>query len=238
MNIIEIWSMLAPMVNNHCMEGTARSGLSRQALDAISAESGGMLLVHRMQDFLPFYISPSVNDLLDNASNGLSAASLLQFVSRQAFPVHSIWQRFKAHMDSGAEGPACTALLLSDAQGRDRWFCGSYGRLGTDAQGRVLAMALFFDMEHLGPLGMDRPERPSAIGVLRKRLEGLSDREVEVLQLIVTEHSPAQIARMLHLSVNTVHSHRKNLVQKLEVRSTLGLAVYLPLIAQRQSGKS
>jgi DNA-binding CsgD family transcriptional regulator len=68
--------------------------------------------------------------------------------------------------------------------------------------------------------------------VLRQRLGRLSDREREVLRLILTEHGPTQIAVKLHLSVNTVHSHRTNMMQKLELSNPLGLAAYLPLLLE------
>lgn len=51
----------------------------------------------------------------------------------------------------------------------------------------------------------------------------LSKREKEVLQLVLAEHSNKQIAEILFLSERTVESHRFNLQQKLNVKSTIGL---------------
>lgn len=62
----------------------------------------------------------------------------------------------------------------------------------------------------------------------------LSKRETEVLILIAKEHSNRDIATMLHLSVETVNTHRKNLLQKLGAKNTAGLvkyAIYKKLIA-------
>ena len=51
----------------------------------------------------------------------------------------------------------------------------------------------------------------------------ISPRESEVLKLIAFEHSSKQIARELSLSVETINSHRKNLMRKLDVANTAGL---------------
>jgi DNA-binding NarL/FixJ family response regulator len=54
----------------------------------------------------------------------------------------------------------------------------------------------------------------------------LSDRELEILKLIVAEHSSTQIAEMLFISFNTVETHRKNLYRKLGINTSLGLLKY------------
>jgi LuxR family maltose regulon positive regulatory protein len=49
----------------------------------------------------------------------------------------------------------------------------------------------------------------------------LSQREQEVLQLLKSELSGPEIARMLYVSLNTVRYHTKNLYQKLGVNTRL-----------------
>lgn len=51
----------------------------------------------------------------------------------------------------------------------------------------------------------------------------LTMREKEVLQLIVAEYSNPEIADKLFLSLRTVEAHRYNLLQKLNVKNTVGL---------------
>lgn len=51
----------------------------------------------------------------------------------------------------------------------------------------------------------------------------LSRREKEVLELIVEEHTTPEIANKLHISPNTVESHRSNMFSKLGVRNVAGL---------------
>ncbi|MCU0374334.1 MAG: response regulator transcription factor [Chitinophagaceae bacterium] len=54
----------------------------------------------------------------------------------------------------------------------------------------------------------------------------LTEREMEILQLICREMSNQQIAQKLFLSVGTVDTHRKNIIQKLGVNNTVGLVRY------------
>lgn len=54
----------------------------------------------------------------------------------------------------------------------------------------------------------------------------LTEREMEILQLICREMSNQQIAQKLFLSVGTVDTHRKNIIQKLGVTNTVGLVRY------------
>lgn len=52
---------------------------------------------------------------------------------------------------------------------------------------------------------------------------GLSTREEEVLTLIICEYTTDEIAKKLFLSTETIRSHRKNLLQKLQARNVAGL---------------
>jgi DNA-binding CsgD family transcriptional regulator len=56
--------------------------------------------------------------------------------------------------------------------------------------------------------------------------EQLSDRETEVLKLIVAGLSNKEIADKLFISVHTVVSHRKNISQKTGIKSQAGLTIY------------
>jgi DNA-binding NarL/FixJ family response regulator len=57
-------------------------------------------------------------------------------------------------------------------------------------------------------------------------LDKLTQREKQVLQLIVQGHSNREIARMLGLSVNTISVHRSNLMQALGIHRTADLVVF------------
>lgn len=57
-------------------------------------------------------------------------------------------------------------------------------------------------------------------------LSSITDRELEILRLITLEYSGTQIGDELNISSNTVETHRKNLIKKLNVKSTIGLVKY------------
>ncbi len=54
----------------------------------------------------------------------------------------------------------------------------------------------------------------------------LTDRELEVLNLIAQEYSNPEIAEKLFISIRTVDTHRRNLLEKLGVKNTVGLVKY------------
>ncbi len=60
---------------------------------------------------------------------------------------------------------------------------------------------------------MRRPDEP----LLRSPIGNLTDREIEIFQLIGKGHSPSKIAQQLHLSVKTVGTHKERIKEKLNI---------------------
>jgi DNA-binding NarL/FixJ family response regulator len=56
--------------------------------------------------------------------------------------------------------------------------------------------------------------------------KALTAREIEVLRLLATGKRVKEIARILHISVKTVESHRQNMMDKLEIHNAIELARY------------
>jgi DNA-binding NarL/FixJ family response regulator len=54
----------------------------------------------------------------------------------------------------------------------------------------------------------------------------LTGREIEIVQLIAREFSSHEIANTLCISIPTVETHRRNLMQKLGVKSVVGVVKY------------
>jgi DNA-binding NarL/FixJ family response regulator len=54
----------------------------------------------------------------------------------------------------------------------------------------------------------------------------ITPREIEVLKLIAQEYSNAEIAKKLFISIRTVDTHRRNLLEKLHLKNTAGLVKY------------
>ncbi|MDP5202284.1 response regulator transcription factor [Flavobacterium sp. DG2-3] len=57
-------------------------------------------------------------------------------------------------------------------------------------------------------------------------LTELSSREKEILVLIAQEYNTAEIAEKTFISLNTVNTHRRNLLSKLNAKNTAGLVKY------------
>lgn len=55
---------------------------------------------------------------------------------------------------------------------------------------------------------------------------GLTSREIEVLVCIVRGMANKEIAEELNISITTVISHRKNIMEKLNIKSVSGLTIY------------
>jgi len=70
----------------------------------------------------------------------------------------------------------------------------------------------------------------NGIPISKKSTENQSNqmtlREVEILQLICQELTMKEIGEKLFLSEQTVHTHRKNLMKKINVNNTVGLVKF------------
>jgi two-component system response regulator NreC len=63
-------------------------------------------------------------------------------------------------------------------------------------------------------------------GDMEKHTDHLTDREREVLQLIAEGKTSREIADILHVSVSTIDTHRKKIMDKLSIHNTAGLVKY------------
>jgi DNA-binding NarL/FixJ family response regulator len=63
-------------------------------------------------------------------------------------------------------------------------------------------------------------------GEAQSAIERLTDRELEIFQLIGEGHDMHEIARGLHLSKKTVEAHRANIKEKLSVGSARDVVRY------------
>ncbi|NET39159.1 MAG: response regulator transcription factor [Cyanothece sp. SIO1E1] len=81
--------------------------------------------------------------------------------------------------------------------------------------GEVVRQEFMADLE-----GQKANKTPSA-SIIPK----LTEREKEVLSLIAQEYTTEEIGQTLFISVNTVQTHRKNLISKFGVRNSVGLVL-------------
>ncbi len=64
-----------------------------------------------------------------------------------------------------------------------------------------------------------------------EKLNLLTPREKEILNLLLTNHSNRQMEEKLFIDYETIRSHRKNVYRKLEVKTILELVIayYVPV---------
>ncbi len=69
--------------------------------------------------------------------------------------------------------------------------------------------------------GRNHPSQPN-----EQHCKPLSDREIEVMTLIVRGFINKEIADKLNISLSTVVTHRKNIMEKLNIKSVSALTIY------------
>ena len=101
---------------------------------------------------------------------------------------------------------------------------GASGYLNKDSASEILVTAI----RKLAAGGMHVPEgaMQGLVSSDKPAHENLSDREFEVLRLLVDGLGPTDIAERLHLSVKTVSTHKTRILEKLNLGSTAELVRY------------
>jgi DNA-binding CsgD family transcriptional regulator len=84
-----------------------------------------------------------------------------------------------------------------------------------------LVRSLLMLQQHAHPHGKNLPPMPK---ILQKKV--LTNREIEVMSLIVQGYINKEIADRLNISLSTVITHRKNIMDKLGMKSVSALTIY------------
>ncbi len=84
-----------------------------------------------------------------------------------------------------------------------------------------LIKQLLMLQQHAHSGGRNLPPMPQ---ILQQKI--LSDREIEVMSLIVQGHINKEIADLLNIGLSTVITHRKNIMDKLGMKSVSALTIY------------
>jgi len=126
------------------------------------------------------------------------------------------------------ERPKLRILVLS-MHGEDQYAArvlkaGASGYLNKDSASELLVGAI----RKIAAGGMHIGEAAAAslVAAERQAHQKLSDREFEVLRLLVEGKSPTDIAGQLHLSVKTVSTHKTRMLEKLGLKTTADLVRY------------
>ena len=101
---------------------------------------------------------------------------------------------------------------------------GASGYLNKDSAAELLVGAI--RKIAAGGVHIGEAAAASLVAAERSPHEALSDREFEVLRLLVEGLGPTEIGERLHLSVKTVSTHKTRILEKLQLGSTAELVRY------------
>lgn len=193
------------IVDDHCLFADGIRFLIEFSTDY---EVVGVL--HNGREVIPFLTqTPASILLLDIDLPDMSGFELAKAI-RDSYPhtnvlalsMHSDKQSIERMMEAGAAG------YCIKSAGREELFTA----IQTVAMGRTYLPSAYIDQRSLRK---DTGNRYT-----------LTERETDVIQLIVEGVSTKQIASRLFLSTRTVETHRKNIYRKLGVHTNVELTVY------------
>ena len=129
-----------------------------------------------------------------------------------------------------AVGNAVRALMLTDSPDTDSpcaclrdflWGRLGYSRVEQDLVKAVIAIAggeMWFSRRELAEMLRERAERVTSGSYEQLILQGVTSREIEVVQLIARGKTNKEIAQAMNISALTVKSHVQNIFKKCGLR--------------------
>ena len=126
------------------------------------------------------------------------------------------------------ERPKLRIVVLS-MHGEDQYAArvlkaGASGYVGKDSAAELLVGAI--RKVAGGGVHIGEAAAASLVAAEQQGHQKLSDREFEVLRLLVAGKSPTDVAEQLHLSVKTVSTHKTRMLEKLGLKTTADLVRY------------
>lgn len=200
------------LADDHAMlrEGIAKLINAAKGLQIVGEASDGLMLLKLMHHTTPDMV------ILDVSMPGLRGIEAAQEI-RRTYPgvailflsMHKKKEYLHLALATGAKG-----YILKEDSGSEL-----IQAIAEIRRGKT----------YLSPLFMkDVPADfiPIAGGAPRSPQEPLTAREKQVLQLIAEGKTSKEIGALLFISIHTVHSHRKNIKNKLDLRKNADLVRY------------
>ena len=111
-------------------------------------------------------------------------------------------------------------IVLSEADDPKSQLSGFHTISINVPEGELVKSLLMLE-QHAHAHGRNLPPMPPAL-----QAKVLSNREIEVLSLIAQGYINKEIASRLHIGITTVITHRKNIMEKLGMKSVSALTIY------------
>ena len=84
-----------------------------------------------------------------------------------------------------------------------------------------------FDQVGTGVLNFYDSLTQVSLDVSGQKKKQLTERELEIAKMVCQEYSSERIASELNLSLHTIHTHRKNILKKIDAKNAIDLMNYL-----------
>jgi DNA-binding CsgD family transcriptional regulator len=233
MDINQRWTKIADAIAV-CLAKDSRQVLDCHGLArALNGLSCGIVL-HRLGHANPLYYNITVQAMVGASYAEFDAAVLLSIMPRLTPSALAYAQVYRRAFEGAAPAEQRFQCGLLDGEGREVMYYGMSAPLQLKGDGQVI-LTVLYDVDALVQAAtaddvlMDSltPEQNKAFG-------SLTQREKEVLRLMVDHLRCAEIAKRLFITPDTVQTHRKNLLRKLGVQGVLGLMPFVPLVMAAQ----
>lgn len=123
-------------------------------------------------------------------------------------------------------------MILSDMIGRDDVM--EYMEMGisgyfskedcpSQLERAITEISKSYDFEEVRLGAVVRQSLINDVGYRQRKKINFTDREVQVLKLVCMEKTNAEISDILGLSVRTIESHRRRMIDKVDCRSIIGV---------------
>lgn len=179
-------------------------------IKVVAEASDGREVLARLKEVQPRVV---LMDITMGEASGIDATKLLKKdypnVKVLALSMHAESGYIIKMLEAGASG-----YLLKDAGKEEMIRAIRTVDEGNTYYSQRVSSAI---LEHLANPAKSQKEKTAA---------SLTRREMEVLRLIAEEYSNPEIAEKLFISIRTVDTHRRNLLEKLGVKNTAGLVKY------------
>lgn len=185
-----------------------RSLLTDDHFEIVGEATNGIEAIELLNSVIPDIILIDINMPV---MNGIECArqiiSKYQGIKILALSMHNDEPHIRAMIESGSSG-----YILKNS-GKEEL---------VNAINTILGGATYFSDEVKESIMNSMLVKSTRDQGLKTKFE-LSEREIEVLKLIVKENTNNEIANKLFLSPRTVDAHRRNLLEKTGSRNTAGL---------------
>lgn len=114
------------------------------------------------------------------------------------------------------------ALIMLLVKGADYYLFSKHISIEVYSSVLVLiftGLGIWFGLRYTSPKVVIKEQVVEQLDPAKLKHHGISDREIEILNLIAAGHTNQQIADELYISLSTVKSHTQKIYQKLEVKN-------------------